>query len=83
MIELNIKMDDDRIEELGDNHIMTSAQTPLRDDAFDISDDEKMYKIEESVKDILLTLGMDLTDDSLRGTPRRVAKAFGVYSREI
>jgi len=76
MIELNIEMDDDRIEELGDNHIMTSAQTPLREDAFDISDDEKMYKIEESVKDILLTLGMDLTDDSLRGTPRRVAKAF-------
>lgn len=76
MIDLNNIMDDDRIEEVGDNHIMTSAVTPMRDDAFDISDEEKMYKIEESVKDILITLGMDLTDDSLRGTPRRVAKAF-------
>ena len=69
-------MDEDRIEEIGDNHIMTSARTPMRDDAFDISEEEKMDRIEESVKDILLTLGMDLTDDSLRGTPRRVAKAF-------
>jgi GTP cyclohydrolase I len=76
MIDLNIKMNDDRIEEIGDNHIMTSAKTPLRADAFDISDEDKMDRIEESVKDILITLGMDLTDDSLQGTPRRVAKAF-------
>lgn len=76
MIELNLKLDEDRIEEVGDNHIMTSATTPLRDDAFDISDEEKMERIQESVKDILITLGMDLTDDSLQGTPRRVAKAF-------
>ena len=76
MIDLNIKMDEDRIEEIGDNHIMTSAKTPMRADAFDISDEDKMDRIQESVKDILITLGMDLTDDSLRGTPRRVAKAF-------
>ena len=76
MIELNIKNRENRIEEIGDNHIMTSAKTPLREDAFIISDEEKMDRIQESVKDILITLGMDLTDDSLRGTPRRVAKAF-------
>lgn len=76
MIDLNKIMNEDRIEEVGDNHIMTSAKTPLRADAFDISDEDKMDRIEESVKDILLTLGMDLTDDSLQGTPRRVAKAF-------
>ncbi len=76
MIELNLKMKEDRIEEIGDNHIMTSAKTPMRDDAFELSDAEKMDKIEDSVKDILITLGMDLTDDSLQGTPRRVAKAF-------
>lgn len=76
MIDLNIKMDEDRIEEIGDNHIMTSAKTPMRADAFDISDEDKMDRIQESVKDILITLGMDLTDDSLQGTPRRVAKAF-------
>tara|TARA_B110000003_G_scaffold233634_1_gene236987 strand:- start:32009 stop:32704 length:696 start_codon:yes stop_codon:yes gene_type:complete len=76
MIELNIKNKEDRIEEIGDNHIMTSAKTPLREDAFIISDEEKMDRIQESVKDILITLGMDLSDDSLQGTPKRVAKAF-------
>ncbi len=76
MIELSIKKSEDRVDEIGDNHIMTSASTPLRADAFDISDDEKMERIQESVKDILITLGMDLTDDSLQGTPKRVAKAF-------
>ena len=76
MIELNIKNKEDRFEEIGDNHIMTSAKTPLREDEFIISDDEKMDRIQESVKDILITLGMDLSDDSLRGTPKRVAKAF-------
>jgi len=69
-------MSDERIEELGDSHIGTSAETPLRADAFDISDEEKIERIQESVKDILLTLGMDLTDDSLYGTPKRVAKTF-------
>ena len=76
MIELNIKNREDRIEEIGDNHIMTSAKTPLREDALIISDEEKMDRIQESVKDILITLGMDLSDDSLQGTPKRVAKAF-------
>ena len=69
-------MNDERIEEIGENHVGTSAKTPLRADAFDISDEEKIEKIQESVKDILNTLGMDLTDDSLKGTPKRVAKAF-------
>jgi len=65
-----------KIEEIGDNHIATSAQTPLRDDAFALSDNDKMRAIEEDVAHILHTLGMDLTDDSLKGTPRRVAKMF-------
>ena len=77
MFEVNSnKMNDDRIEEIGENHIATSAESPIRPDAFDISDQEKIEKIQESVKDILITLGMDLTDDSMRGTPKRVAKAF-------
>lgn len=66
----------DNIDEIGENHIATSAQTPLRDDAFDLSDSEKVSLIQDKVKDILVTLGMDLTDDSLQGTPKRVAKAF-------
>ncbi len=76
MFELNRTMNEEKIEEIGDNHVATSAKNPLRADAFDISDNEKIEKIQESVKDILETIGMDLTDDSLQGTPKRVAKAF-------
>lgn len=63
-------------ELFGDNHIATSVDTPMRDDAFDISDEEKMAIIEDKFRDIMETMGLDLTDDSLRGTPHRVAKMF-------
>lgn len=63
-------------DELGDNHVSSSYETPLRMDAFDLSDDEKIEKIKKDVESILNTLGMDLTDDSLKGTPNRVAKMF-------
>lgn len=76
MFEGKNGMHSENSDELGDNHVGTSAETPLRKDAFELSDAEKIVKIEESVQDILTTLGMDLTDDSLRGTPKRVAKAF-------
>ncbi|WP_372793509.1 GTP cyclohydrolase I FolE [Lutibacter sp.] len=64
------------IDEIGDDHVASSAKTPLRADAFDISDEEKRNRIEASIRDILETLGMDLEDDSIKGTPRRVAKAY-------
>lgn len=57
-------------------HISNTAQTPLRADAFELSDEDKIERITKSVRDILETLGMDLTDDSLKGTPKRVAKAY-------
>lgn len=63
-------------DEIGNNHISSSAKNPVRDDAFDLSDDEKISSIKKDVENILLTLGMDLTDDSLKGTPNRVAKMF-------
>ena len=63
-------------DEIGDNHISSSAKNPVREDAFDISDDQKIEKIKKDVENILLTLGMDLTDDSIKGTPNRVAKMF-------
>jgi len=63
-------------DEIGDNHISLSAQNPVREDAFNITDDEKIEKIKKDVENILFTLGMDLTDDSLKGTPNRVAKMF-------
>ena len=61
---------------IGDDHFASSPETPLRDDAFEISDEEKISIIEKNVFNILNTLGMDLTDDSLKGTPKRVAKAW-------
>ncbi|SFI83103.1 GTP cyclohydrolase I FolE [Myroides guanonis] len=63
-------------EDIGDNHIASSEFTPLRKDAFDIADDEKIALIRKDVENILTTLGMDLTDDSMKGTPNRVAKMF-------
>ena len=63
-------------DELGENHIGTSDHTPLRADAFDRTDDEKIESIKKDVESILNTLGLDLTDDSLKGTPNRVAKMF-------
>ncbi|WP_284652909.1 GTP cyclohydrolase I FolE [Flavobacterium terrisoli] len=63
-------------DELGENHVATSAQNPVRNDAFDLSDDKKIELIKKDVENILTTLGMDLTDDSIKGTPNRVAKMF-------
>ena len=61
---------------IGDNHIATSIDTPMRDDAFVLSDEQKMEIIEDKFRDIMETMGLDLNDDSLRGTPHRVAKMF-------
>ena len=66
----------DQIDEIGDQHQGISRETPLRSDAFEMSNSEKMLLIEEKIQDVLTILGMDLTDDSLKGTPRRVAKMF-------
>ncbi len=63
-------------DEIGNNHIATNAQNPVRKDAFDLSDEEKIEAIKKDVASILHTLGIDLTDDSLSGTPNRVAKMF-------
>ncbi|MCP4442207.1 MAG: GTP cyclohydrolase I FolE [Aureispira sp.] len=63
-------------EEIGDQHISTSIDTPMREDAFDLSDEEKIEKIQEHFREIMDTMGLDLTDDSLKGTPYRVAKMF-------
>ena len=66
----------EEIQAMGDDHIGSSAITPLRDDAFELSDIEKIASIKKDVTHILETLGLDMTDDSLKGTPTRVAKMF-------
>ena|ERR1041385_5463352 len=60
----------------GDEHIGTSLETPLREDAFEMSNEEKVKKITEHFRSIMNIMGLDLSDDSLRGTPARVAKMF-------
>ncbi|MDW3648016.1 MAG: GTP cyclohydrolase I FolE [Bacteroidia bacterium] len=67
-------------EELGDLHVATSTDTPLKPDAFEMDDDKKIELIEAHFSEIMDILGLDLTDDSLSGTPRRVAK---MYVKEI
>ncbi|WP_266204201.1 GTP cyclohydrolase I FolE [Pontibacter kalidii] len=67
-------------EEAMDDHVMSSLETPMRADAFDLSDDEKITIIEGHFREIMHTLGLDLKDDSLKGTPHRVAK---MYVKEI
>ena len=68
------------IDEIGDEHVSTSVDTPLRADAFDLNDEEKIEKIALYFGEIMDLLGLDRTDDSLSGTPRRVAK---MYVKEI
>lgn len=65
-----------RTDDLGDAHVSNAAETPMREDAFALSDDEKIDKIRFHFEEIMSTLGLDLTDDSLKGTPLRVAKMF-------
>ncbi len=66
----------ENIDHIGDNHIGTSSDTPIREDAFILNSDEKIEIIQDDVLHIMETLGLDLTDDSLKGTPNRVAKMF-------
>ncbi len=73
----NMNNDSDHIDfEIGEQHAGTSADTPLKPDAFAISDEEKMQKISNHFAEIMDILGLDLEDDSLSDTPRRVAKMF-------
>ncbi|MDA8948645.1 GTP cyclohydrolase I FolE [Flavobacteriaceae bacterium] len=66
----------DSIDQNGDDHFSSSAITPLKADAFEMPNEEKISVIQNHFKAILETLGMDLTDDSLKGTPLRVAKMY-------
>ncbi len=66
----------EEIESLGDNHISTSIDTPMRTDAFDKPNDAKIASIQHHFSKIMEELGLDLSDDSLSGTPYRVAKMY-------
>ena len=63
---------EEHFEDLGNDHESSSEQTPMRKDAFVLSEEEKIKRIRENVREIMLTLGLDMEDDSLSGTPDRV-----------
>jgi GTP cyclohydrolase I len=64
------------IEDIGDDHLFTSLDTPMKPNAFEMSNDEKKQRISILFSEIMDVLGLDLTDDSLQGTPDRVAKMY-------
>lgn len=63
-------------EDIGDEHLYTGLKTPLRADAFKLSDTEKKERIAILFEEIMDVMGLDLKDDSLKGTPKRVAKMY-------
>nr|WP_321225177.1 GTP cyclohydrolase I FolE [uncultured Psychroserpens sp.] len=73
---MKIEKDIHDYDAIGDDHVGSSSETPLRKDAFKLTASEKIDIIKDDVRHILETLGLDLTDDSLKGTPNRVAKMF-------
>ncbi|MCO6358467.1 GTP cyclohydrolase I [Roseivirga pacifica] len=77
---LNTPPNDLMIEEIGNEHVGTSYDTPMKENAFEMDDDLKMELIEDKFREIMEIMGLDLTDDSLSGTPKRVAK---MYIKEI
>lgn len=68
------------VEEVGEDHIFSSIETPMRADAFAMEDETKIELIEKHFRHIMEIMGLDLTDDSLKGTPKRVAK---MYIKEV
>jgi GTP cyclohydrolase I len=73
---MSLLLEKDIYDLIGDNHQMTSAETPMREDAFVKSEEQKMEAIEKHFHFIMEEMGLDMTDDSLKGTPHRVAKMF-------
>ena len=73
---MGLENNTEKFDTLGENHIGTSAETPMRSDAFKLSNNEKIDIIKSDVQHIMETRGLDLSDDSLKGTPNRVAKMF-------
>lgn len=70
------KLNDFNIEDIGDDHLFTGLDTPMKPNAFEMSNTEKKERISILFSEIMDVLGLDLSDDSLKGTPDRVAKMY-------
>jgi GTP cyclohydrolase I len=64
------------IDDIGDDHLYTGLETPMKKGAFEMTNAEKKERISILFSEIMDVLGLDLTDDSLKGTPDRVAKMY-------
>ncbi|MDB9960610.1 GTP cyclohydrolase I FolE [Oceanihabitans sp.] len=64
------------VDDIGDDHLFTGLKTPMKSDAFKLTDTEKKERIAILFEEIMDVMGLDLTDDSLKGTPKRVAKMY-------
>ncbi len=78
--ETSLNILPEELEEMDLDHVAGSYETPLREDAFEMDDELKMELIEKHFKEIMQIMGLDLEDDSLKGTPGRVAK---MYVKEV
>ena len=74
--EVSEQLNNLSFEQVGDDHLFTGLLTPMKKDAFKLSDEEKKHKIEHLFSEIMDVMGLDLTDDSLKGTPKRLAKMY-------
>lgn len=70
------KLSNFSFDEVGDDHLFSGLETPMKADAFKLSDEDKKEKIAKLFSEIMDVMGLDLTDDSLQGTPKRVAKMY-------
>ena len=74
--ETSLNTQPEEMDAFGDQHVGSSIDTPLRPDAFEQDDELKIELIAKHFKEIMHILGLDLEDDSLAGTPKRVAKMY-------
>ena len=80
--ELEKKLNGFSFEEIGDDHLYTGLKTPMKLDAFKLSDEEKKEKISHLFSEIMDVIGLDLTDDSLKGTPKGNSAALRSHRRK-
>lgn len=63
-------------QKVRDHLITVGLETPIVQEALDKPNEEKIAVIERNMREVMAVLGLDLTDDSLQDTPRRIAKMF-------
>ena len=63
------------LNEINGTHFL-KIETPSRSDLALSDEEKKIHQISEHFEQIMILLGLDISDDSLKGTPGRVAKMY-------